>query len=473
MARTKTPRRAEGAGKRAAPLPPPTMTVESKALASALATVGPALAKGDALPALQCAHVVIENEVATIAATDLDLGIVTTCPVSRSAPGQMLVPAKLLEQLLRDLGEHTTIALVRGKVKVTSGTFSALLPTYPVTESNMVVAPEGRSFEVPPGALGDALLRVLPAVSTDANRTMLQHVAVDIEGEFARFVGTDSFRMAVADTEMPAWADHVLLIPSTFARLVAGAMARSERAVVTVDDDAVAVAVEDKIVVTKLYDQEYVPYRRLMEAKHTTRVVAGRTDLLAAVRRTRLVAGAKPVYVIVEGDQLSVAATGEADASASEQLMSVVTRSDDGPLRVPFNGKFLIDALATVGGEEVAVELLDDRKQAHVVPVGVAGVVHVLMPVRLDPAASVPDGEIDDSDGVGDEGADELEEAVDAVAAEGGAQLVVVPDDAIQEPEEGDEAEDEPDAPEDATAAAPAEDTPEAPAEGSEETPVG
>jgi hypothetical protein len=103
----------------------------------------------------------------------------------------------------------------------------------------------------------------------------------------------------------------------------------------------------------------------------------------------------------------------------------------------------------------------------------VAGVVHVLMPVRLDPAASVPDGEIDDSDGVGDEGADELEEAVDAVAAEGGAQLVVVPDDAIQEPEEGDEAEDEPDAPEDATAAAPAEDTPEAPAEGSEETPVG
>src|SRR5881398_160226 len=116
---SKTRRRPAGADKqRAAPLPPPSLTADSKALAAALSTVAPALAKGDALPALTCAHVVIEGDVATISATDMDLGIVTTCSITGGADGQMLVPARLLEQLLRDCGERTTVALVRGKVRV-------------------------------------------------------------------------------------------------------------------------------------------------------------------------------------------------------------------------------------------------------------------------------------------------------------------------------------------------------------------
>jgi DNA polymerase-3 subunit beta len=406
MARgSRTRARPAAADKKAAPLAPPSMTVESKALAAALATVGPALAKGDALPALTCAHVVIEGDTATISATDLDLGIVTTCSVTGAKEGQMLVPARLCEQLLREVGERTTLSLVRGKVKLTSGSFSALLPTYPVSESNIVAAPEGRSLEIEPKVLGDALLRVLPAASTEANRPMLQCVAVDIEGEFARFVATDSFRMAVVDTPLAGWSDRVLLLPGGFARLVAGAMARAERAVVTIDEDAVAVAVEDKVVVTKLYDREYVMYRRLMEYDGPVRVVVGRTDLLAAIRRARLVAGAKPVFLMVEGDELSIGAAGEAEASATEPLVAVVTGLD-GPVRVPFNGRYLIDALATLGGDEVAIELTDDRKQVHLRPVGVAGVLHVLVPVRIGADTEVPDGMVDEAPDVGDEGAE-------------------------------------------------------------------
>jgi len=96
-------------------------TVELKALQAAVAQVSKALAPRSTLPALSYILLEAQPDRLVLTATDLALGLVTTCPAEVDAPGSLLVPGKQLVDFLARLvkGKTTRLTLVATEKQIT------------------------------------------------------------------------------------------------------------------------------------------------------------------------------------------------------------------------------------------------------------------------------------------------------------------------------------------------------------------
>ena len=89
----------------------------------------------------------------------------------------------------------------------------------------------------------------------------------------------------------------------------------------------------------------------------------------------------------IEADHLAIRSNTPDLGQACEEL---AVRLDGEPLTIAFNGRYLLDALTNVSGEEIRLFLNEPLSMAMLRPVGTDDMLSLLMPVRakdVKPAA--------------------------------------------------------------------------------------
>jgi DNA polymerase-3 subunit beta len=133
----------------------------------------------------------------------------------------------------------------------------------------------------------------------------------------------------------------------------------------------------------RLVEGEFPDYRQVIPAE--TRIVAraNRDDLLAALRRTSLLASerSRGVKLGFEKGRLEVSASNPDQGEASEEIE--VSYAGE-PLAIGFNARYLIDVLLTyTEGEVVELGLTDEVGPAIVRSAQDPDYTYVVMPMRL------------------------------------------------------------------------------------------
>jgi DNA polymerase III subunit beta len=178
---------------------------------------------------------------ATLTASDLGSTIVQTFEIVEGDAGSLLLHARKTAQLLHSLTGGTatieilplvqSIAFEDGKVVplgmfythpiITAGRFAARVPSIPAHEFPDVVKPMPEAAHtVSLKFLRQLLPLVAPAAPNKEGKSVIPAVQVEGTPERLRVVGTDGFRIAVADQKISGGTNFTLLIPKQVVPLI-------------------------------------------------------------------------------------------------------------------------------------------------------------------------------------------------------------------------------------------------------------
>src|ERR687887_750960 len=142
-----------------------------------------------------------------LAATDMELSLRSSLDAQIEGDGAVVVPGRLLVDLVRLLPESEVTIEHRADesvVRVTSGTSASTLHTYAAEDFPRLPDLDAvGTFTVERESLLDTVSRVARSASRDESRPVLTGILVRFETGKLVMAATDSYRLSVKETELP------------------------------------------------------------------------------------------------------------------------------------------------------------------------------------------------------------------------------------------------------------------------------
>lgn len=348
------------------------LRAERTQFAEAVAWVTRTVGARVSLPALSGVYLEATQDSLICRATDLEVAAEIVLPVQVDTPGRVLVPGRLLAQLvarfpdapveLSSDGERVEIACGRARFRV-RGMHVDDFPT--------LAAP---AEDAPSGALrSDAFARLVSqvarAASSDDGRPVLTGVYLDAADGSVRAAATDSYRLAVRTLSFESPIDGAALVPARSLQEAAKAAGELGGTVnIVLEDTQVSFLFGDRRLTTKLIEGTFPNYQALLPDGYETRVIVQRSELVEALQRVAIVAMGQsntPVSLTFTQGSIELTATNHEMGDAVESVSGEIHGEG---LTIAFNPAFLLSGLDATGTESVVIELRDGLKPAVLRP---------------------------------------------------------------------------------------------------------
>src|SRR5919106_5177413 len=229
-------------------------------------------------------------------ATDMELGVRVKVEASPERDGAVVVPGRLLLDVVRALPkdevsiEHRT---TEQDVEVVSGPSKFHLRTLPLDDFPKLPEPGGGEVvRVPAGAFIETIGRVARSASRDETRPHLTGVLVSASERELRMVATDSYRLSVKETSLGE-----ALSGSLEANVPARTLQELARIAAAAGPDHIGIAalenqvifdLGDVVLSSRLVEGRFPNYRQLLPETYEHELRVPRSDLLEVVRRISL-----------------------------------------------------------------------------------------------------------------------------------------------------------------------------------------
>jgi DNA polymerase-3 subunit beta len=291
-------------------------------------------------------------------ATDLEVGLSTSCDARVSVPGTAAVPvAKLLSLVEQFTDGDVTIALDKSHVIVKCSSFTSRLQTLSAHDFPEPKAVEGTSRTLDATALRQLIARTRYAVSAANSKYVLKGSLLTLSGPVAVMAATDSKRLALASTSRIG-PDARVIIPAKTLDVLAG-QADEGDIELTIGSRHLFFAVGGRLLTSRTIDGEFPKYERVIPRDNDKIVTADRNVLAAALRRVGLVSEESgAVYLDVAPGTIGLSARSYGIGSADE---TVEVAYDGLPLRVCVNGGYILDFLNAASEPMVTLALKDTK----------------------------------------------------------------------------------------------------------------
>jgi DNA polymerase-3 subunit beta len=326
--------------------------------------------KRSTIPILSNVLLKAADGVLQIAATDLDVTILSSCAAKITTPGGVTIEAKRLFDIVRSLPDedvHVTMQ-ENNSLLVESGTakFRLLgLPAedYPTLPS--VTATE--SFTIPLDELKTMVSKVKFAITHEETRFQLNGALLKIQPAKMEMVATDGHRMALINFPQgngkKKGTDLTILVPrkalEEIMRLEAG-----EDGIVKfgVSENHLFFDAGERRLLARMIDVNFPNYMEVIARDNDRRVMVDRERLLSTIRRISLVANERTRAVRFDfaPGKLTVSSTNPELGDARE---TVPIDYAGNPFFVGLNAAYVTDFLSAVDTQSVSLELKDENSQ--------------------------------------------------------------------------------------------------------------
>jgi DNA polymerase-3 subunit beta len=340
------------------------------------------------LPILSHFLLTAQAEGAVIHATDLELGYKGSLDATVNKPGTITLPARKTYDILRELpaGMQVTLAVEnQGWVRLAAGTATFKVPCLPAEEYPALPRVDEADFvSLDSDTLEDMIHKTTFATSSDETRYTLSGVLLVSDGNSTTMVATDGHRLA--HIKRPLTLGRAL-------RMIVPRKALEEVGRFALDSEAQEIelaALENHLVfqkgrsvlVTRLIEGQFPDYEGVIPKQFTRRVTVEHERLLRALRRVSLLSNekTKPVKIEFERDSLTLRSNTPEMGEAVEQIPAAY---DGEAMVMGFNARYLLDALAVMADEQIALELNDPLSPGVVRPLADDQYFYVIMPMRV------------------------------------------------------------------------------------------
>jgi len=339
-------------------------------------------------------RLLLRGDLLDVCGSDPDLVIEARCKVVGDTDGSVLVPTRLVVDIVRSF-EPGAVAVSADdeEVHFSSGRAEFVVRVAIGAEITRLGVPEQQGVEIPGPVFAEGLRQVVRAALVDDSRApQLTGVLMVATERGLRLIATDSYRLAFRDFSGMAAVEsgHQVLVPAKalaeVQRLAAGEKGKTERAITFRYSDLDAVFDLGEVrITTRLLRGQFPEVERLIPASYAYHLRVSRNDLEAALRRVRLVVrdtkdATTPVRLALHDGGVELMVLTPESGRAEESIEGDFQGED---LTVAFNPNYLLDGVDAVSADTLVLEVNDPGKPALVRGEGEDDYRYLLMPVKV------------------------------------------------------------------------------------------
>ena len=342
------------------------------------------------LPILSGVMIKVTSDGLELLTTDLEISFRVKIGVKVKEEGEVVVPAKLLFDLVSGLPVGPVEMEVEKHVlKIDGGGVKTEMVGQAAEEFPSLPRSKGKELKISVSEFRKRVDRVAVSAARDDTQPVLSGVLWKFGKNKVELAATDRYRLGVdvmsglkLSEEME---DKKLILPARalqeLSRVLSDGQIREMGVEFDEDNQQVVFVAESVEMVSRLIAGDFPPFEQILPSDHRVRVEINREDVLEAVKRASLFAGngANIIKLQVTNDRLHVRGADNQKGKSETSLEAKVEGED---VEMAFNSRYLLDYLGTVDEEKVFLESEGELKPG-VFKIKDEGFVQVVMPIRL------------------------------------------------------------------------------------------
>jgi DNA polymerase-3 subunit beta len=331
-----------------------------------------------------------------IAATDLDVTILSSCPATITTPGGVTIEAKRLFDIIRSLPDedvHVTMQ-ENNSLLVESGTAKFRLLGLPAEDyPTLPTVNATETFTIPLDELKTMVGKVVFAITHEETRFQLNGALLKVQPQKMEMVATDGHRMALitfpqGGSDRKKGTDLTILIPRKALHEILRLEAGEDGTVqFGTSENHLFFETGDRRLLARMIDVNFPNYMEVISRDNDRKVMVDRERLLSTIRRISLVANERTRAVRFDfaPGKLTVSSTNPELGDARE---TVPIDYAGNPFFVGLNAAYVTDFLSAIDTPSVSLDLKDENSQCIGRPASTAedlpyDYLYVVMPMRL------------------------------------------------------------------------------------------
>jgi DNA polymerase-3 subunit beta len=366
-------------------------SIKNTELSSKLALTARTLAAGSVNPALSGILVSLEEGRLSFSSTDGNMSLKVPVHVDGGieGDGRLLLPGRLFADISRLLGSGQSELEYRPAerdVEIRSGSSRFHIRTLADDDFPPLPKVGADTINLTRESLLQTIELVARAASRDDMRPVLTSVQVLAGGNQLTMVATDSYRLAVKQTELkdPVATEIDRNIPAQALKELSRLMSTSESESVklTITDREVVFVVDGAVLSTTTVDGQFPKYQQLFPETYEHDVRLPRVELLESVRRVSQMAQKnRPLKISLSPGEMTISAETPELGDAEEKLPANFEGEE---LSIGFNHEFFKDGIEAIEGDEVMLRLISPLRPGLLQPVDRDDYRYLVMPIRLN-----------------------------------------------------------------------------------------
>lgn len=369
------------------------ITLLTDSLQKKLQIVNHAISTKNDLPILQNVYIEAKEKIVTLRSTDLEIGIQTTVSAEIMEEGIVVVPAKLLLELVNSFPQEMIQLITTEKgLEMSSKRSRSTIQTNNAEEYPTLFEEKGTLL----ATLSTKELKsnfgcVIFAASTESTRPALSGVLVQKEDQGFLLVATDGYRLSLKHTTTghqtsvkETTAEKGLIVPARVFREVLGLKEMSDNVSMYVVGGSNQVIFEygETLVVGRLIEAEFPPYERIIPADFSLVTTFDREQLLKAVKMCAIFARdtANIIKLACKKDTILVSSSS---SSLGENEVEVEARLQGEENEIAFNAKYLLDVLSNLDNETLTFEMTGPLNPGVFRVHEDTSFLHLIMPIKV------------------------------------------------------------------------------------------
>ena len=323
--------------------------------------------------------------------TDLETSVKNTVKAKILEKGKVVVPAKILINILRSLNE-SKIELIfnieTNTLKIECQNTNFTLNTLPLTEyPAFPVIREENKFGMGIKKFKMLVSKVLRAASIDENRAILTGVLLELEKENLRMVATDSYRLALIEEKIKNNNKEIkVVVPARVLESIQKSEYTEETVEVNIEENQLSFSIKKEndvknIIISRLLSGKFPQYSQLMPSALKHNIVIDKEKMLEVVKRISSISQDNiPIKIAIEKGKVTVNMNIREVGSSSEDFE--VSYGEE-KIDIAFNPDYLIDGINMMDGNKIIFSIEEPLKPILIKPEKDESMLYLLMPIRV------------------------------------------------------------------------------------------
>jgi DNA polymerase-3 subunit beta len=363
---------------------------EKALMLSAVQTAARAVSARSTIAALEGLLITVAGDALTVTGYNLETGIRSKVPAGVRKEGSVVVPARLLGDMVRRLPDERVDfeADEAGMIRIACGNSRFDLTGMPAADFPEMPAPnKERSVSLSSLALRTGIGLTLFAVSDNENKQIHTGLLFDIEGGAVTLVGVDGFRLALHKTAVEGGdgGPFSFVVPGSAMREIERILEPSEDVMVDIalGKQNICFTMGETVLISRLLEGKFLNYRQSIPQDHAVIFEVSASALRESVERVSLMINEKiknPVRCLFESGSLKLSCA--TTVGRADDICPIDGEIGDA-LEIGFNNRYLLDALRASGADRVKLLLKNNLSPMLMVPAEGDKFTFMVLPIRL------------------------------------------------------------------------------------------
>lgn len=326
-----------------------------------------------------------DENMLTMYGSDGTLSIKCTMEATVMEPGEIVLPARLFAEILTkfddceismNIEENNAIMQCGHSTTTLCFMDAASYPAFPACDKE-------NGITMYSNQIVSMIDQTAFAASISEDKPILTGILLEQSSGVLNMVALDGYRLAIRQEGIQSGLGAPeVVVPSRSMREIARILPEDEQTVKLYGaDNLVTMVCGDTEIATRVLQGDYVRYKNILPAEHTTRVMVDKQNFLNSLERASILARqSKTNLVNIKIEEGLMTITSDSEVGKAKEEIGITLTGKN--LDISFNSRYLLDVLKVVEDEEIVLDMNTNISPCMIRPLQGNGFLYLVLPVK-------------------------------------------------------------------------------------------